>query len=97
MGRIQKLVTFKMEEKQLHDLDRSVKSLGYNGRTEFLRQAIREHVHREKLKQKLLEDLKSYYSKPKKHLSAKEYRKHREESARAVAKKFNIDLDESLL
>jgi len=48
------LVTFKMEHDFLEDVDRTVKSAGFQNRTEFIRNALREKVEEVKLKQAMM-------------------------------------------
>tara|TARA_Y100000310_G_C20452054_1_gene701242 strand:- start:573 stop:833 length:261 start_codon:yes stop_codon:yes gene_type:complete len=48
------LVTFKMEHDFLKDVDDTVKSAGFQNRTEFIRNALREKVEELKLKQAMM-------------------------------------------
>ena len=48
------LVTFKMEHDFLKDVDKTVKSAGFQNRTEFIRNALREKVEEVKLKQAMI-------------------------------------------
>ena len=48
------LVTFKMEHDFLEDVDKTVKSAGFQNRTEFIRNALREKVEEVKLKQAMI-------------------------------------------
>ena len=48
------LVTFKMEHDFLKDVDETVKSAGFQNRTEFIRNALREKVEEIKLKQAMM-------------------------------------------
>jgi len=49
------LVTFKMEQGFLKDVDETVKMAGFQNRTEFIRAALREKVEGIKLKQAMME------------------------------------------
>lgn len=49
------LVTFKMEHDFLEDVDQTAKSAGFQNRTEFIRNALREKVEEVKLKQAMIE------------------------------------------
>ncbi len=49
------LVTFKMEDTLLKDVDKTSKAAGFHNRTEFIRAALREKVEEVKLKQAMLE------------------------------------------
>lgn len=48
------LVTFKMEHDLLKEVDRTAKSAGFQNRTEFIRNALREKVEEVKLKQAMM-------------------------------------------
>ena len=48
------LVTFKMEHDFLEDVDKTAKSAGFQNRTEFIRNALREKVEEVKLKQAMI-------------------------------------------
>lgn len=48
------LVTFKMEHDFLEEVDQTVKSAGFQNRTEFIRNALREKVEEVKLKQAMI-------------------------------------------
>ena len=49
------LVTFKADEKFLEDVDTTVKIAGFNSRTEFIREALRDKIEEVKLKQAMFE------------------------------------------
>ncbi|MFH2020417.1 MAG: ribbon-helix-helix domain-containing protein [archaeon] len=49
------LVTFKMEQGFLEDVDITAKTAGFQNRTEFIRAALREKVEEVKLKQAMIE------------------------------------------
>ncbi|MEK6857084.1 MAG: ribbon-helix-helix domain-containing protein [Nanoarchaeota archaeon] len=48
------LVTFKMEKNFLEEVDATVKNSGFQSRTEFIRNALREKVEELKLKQAMM-------------------------------------------
>jgi len=48
------LVTFKMEHDFLEEVDKTAKSAGFQNRTEFIRNALREKVEEVKLKQAMM-------------------------------------------
>lgn len=48
------LVTFKMEHNFLEDVDKTAKSAGFQNRTEFIRNALREKVEEVKLKEAMM-------------------------------------------
>ena len=45
------LITFKMESSFLKEVDDAANSAGYQSRTEFIREALREQVEKTRLKQ----------------------------------------------
>ncbi len=49
------LVTFKMEQDFLNDVDKTAKSTGFQSRTEFIRAALREKIDEIKLKKAMME------------------------------------------
>ena len=60
------LVTFKMEHDFLADIDKTVKSAGFQNRTEFIRAALREKVDAVKLKEAMIALSKLRGKAPKK-------------------------------
>lgn len=48
------LVTFKMEQDFLNDVDQTSQSAGFQNRTEFIRAALREKIEEVKLKQAMI-------------------------------------------
>ncbi|MFH1510313.1 MAG: ribbon-helix-helix domain-containing protein [Candidatus Woesearchaeota archaeon] len=52
---VTELVTFKMEHGFLEEIDRTVRVAGFQNRTEFIRQALREKVQDVKIGQVMLE------------------------------------------
>jgi metal-responsive CopG/Arc/MetJ family transcriptional regulator len=48
------LVTFKMEHDFLEEVDRTAKSAGFQNRTEFIRNALREKVEEVRMKQAMI-------------------------------------------
>ena len=48
------LVTFKMEHELLEDVDKTSKMAGYQNRTEFIRNALREKIEEIKLNQAMI-------------------------------------------
>lgn len=47
------MITLKLEQKFLTDIDNTVKQCRYHNRTEFIRQALREKIEKEELKHSL--------------------------------------------
>ncbi|MFH0875329.1 MAG: ribbon-helix-helix domain-containing protein [archaeon] len=60
------LVTFKMEQDFLEDVDNTAKKAGFQNRTEFIRSALREKVEEVKLRQAMIDLSKLRGKAPKK-------------------------------
>ena len=60
------MITVKMDNKFLEDIDSVVKKEGYQNRTEFIRAALREKVDEVKLKKAMIELSKLKGKSPKK-------------------------------
>lgn len=52
---VTEMITLKMDDRFLGDIDAIVKKEGYQNRTEFIRNALREKVEESKLKQAMME------------------------------------------
>ena len=81
------MITLKLEDKFLKDIDTIVKKEGYQNRTEFIRNALREKVDETKLKQAMLE-ISHLKGASKKKTTEEEYERVREEVAQEICKKF---------
>lgn len=84
------MITLKLEDKFLAEIDAIVKSEAYKNRTEFIRAALREKVDQNKLRQvreelsKLRGSLKQY------HTTDEDLERIREEVGREYLNKFNL-------
>ena len=81
------LVTFKMEHDFLVDVDKTVKSAGFQNRTEFIRNALREKVEEVKLKQAMM-TLSKLRGKASRKTSNEERAKIREKVFQEFEKKI---------
>ena len=81
------LVTFKADEKFLEDVDTTVKIAGFNSRTEFIREALRDKIEEVKLKQAMFE-LGKLRGKASKKTTDDEREKIREKVFEEFEKKF---------
>jgi len=81
------LVTFKMEHDFLEDVDRTAKSAGFQNRTEFIRNALREKVEEVKLKQAMM-TLSKLRGKAPRKTTDKERAKIREKVFQEFEKKI---------
>ncbi|MFH0798542.1 MAG: ribbon-helix-helix protein, CopG family [Candidatus Woesearchaeota archaeon] len=83
------LVTFKMDDKFLEEVDETVKAAGYQNRTELIRAALREKVDDIKLKKAMKEVSKMWGKAPRKTTNS-DIEKVREKVAREFEKKFSF-------
>ncbi len=84
------MITLKLEDQFLRDIDRIVKEEGYKNRTEFLRRAIREKVEETRLKEAELQIYKLLGSSKKKITKA-EYEHMRKEGIKKLANKLGLE------
>ena len=81
------LVTFKMKHDFLDEVDKTAKSAGFQNRTEFIRNALREKVDEAKLKQVMME-IAHLKGASKKKTSDEEYEKIREMAFEEISNKL---------
>lgn len=81
------LVTFKMEDTFLEDVDTTAKIAGFHNRTEFIRTALREKIEDVKLKQAMLE-LGKLRGQAKRKTTDEEREKIREKVFEEFERKF---------
>lgn len=86
------LVSFKIQDSILKEIDNLLSPLHFNNRTEFIREAIREKLHDIEA-EAFRKELKKFKGAAKTKTSYKEERRIREEVGREYAKKFGIKLD----
>ena len=79
------MITLKLEDKFLKDIDTIVKKEGYQNRTEFIRNALREKVEETKLKQAMLE-ISHLKGASKKKTTEEEYERARAKAFEEVYK-----------
>ncbi len=79
------LVTFKMEHNFLEEVDKTVKTAGFQNRTEFIRNALREKVEEIKLKEAMMQ-IAYLKGISKKKTSEKEYEKIRKRAFEELSK-----------
>ncbi len=51
---VTEMITLKLEQKFLEEIDKVVRSLHYHNRTEFIRNALREKIEQTKMKEAML-------------------------------------------
>lgn len=81
------MITLKLEEKFLDNIDKIVKKEGYQSRTEFIRNALREKVDETKLKETMRE-LAHLKGAAKKKTTEEEYERVREMAFEEISKKL---------
>ena len=81
------MITLKLEDKFLKEIDNTVEEQGYQNRTEFIRNALHEKLDANKLKKAMLEVAK-FKGISKKRTTDKEYERIREKAFEELSKKF---------
>lgn len=84
---VTEMITLKFESNFLKQIDGHIYSKGYQSRTEFIRNAIREKIEEEQTKENL-KKLAALYGSSKRKTSEKEYEKMREEGFKNFEKNF---------
>ena len=85
---VTELVTFKMEHEFLEYVDQTVKSAGFQNRTEFIRTALREKVEEVKLKEAMIA-LSKFRGKAPKKTTDEERRITREQVSKELLAEFD--------
>ena len=81
------MITVKLEDIFLNDIDSIVKNEGYQNRTEFIRNALREKIEEIKLRKAMLE-LAYLKGSAKKKMTEESYEKIRAKAFEEISKKF---------
>lgn len=81
------MITLKLEDIFLNDLDSIVKNEGYQNRTEFIRNALREKIEEIKLKKAMME-LAHFKGSVKKKTNEETYEKMRARAFEELSKKL---------
>ena len=81
------MITLKLEDSFLDNIDNIVKKEGYQSRTEFIRNALREKVEASKLKEAMME-LSKLKGASKKKTSDEELERIREKAFDEIDKKL---------
>jgi len=84
---VTEMITVKLEDTFLEDIDRIVKKEGYQNRTEFIRAALRERIEKIKLKDAMM-SLAPLRGAAKKKTSEKEYEDIRKRAFEEISKKI---------
>ena len=84
---VTEMITVKMEDKFLKEIDSIVKKEGYQNRTEFIRNALREKLEESKLKEAMLE-IAHLKGASKKRTTEKEYEDIRKRAFKELSKKI---------
>ena len=81
------MITVKLEDVFLNDIDIIVKNAGYQNRTEFIRNALREKIEEIKLKKAMME-LAHLKGSVKKKMTEESYEKIRARAFEEISKKL---------
>ena len=81
------MITVKLEDIFLNDIDSIVKNEGYQNRTEFIRNALREKIEEIKLKKAMME-LAHFKGSAKKKTTEENYEKIRAKAFEEISKKL---------
>jgi len=81
------MITVKMEDKFLKSIDKFVEKSGYQNRTEFIRNTLREKLEESELKEAMIQ-LSKLRGKASKKTSDKEFETIREKAFEELTKKF---------
>ncbi|HCI03978.1 TPA: hypothetical protein DE059_03550 [Candidatus Peribacteria bacterium] len=84
---VTEMISLKLEDSFLDNVDEIVKKEGYQSRTEFIRNALREKVEAAKLRQAMLE-ISHLKGASKKKTSDKELERIREKAFEEIDKKL---------
>lgn len=84
---VTEMITLKLEDIFLNDLDSIVKNEGYQNRTEFIRNALREKIEEIKLKKAMME-LAHLKGSVKNKMSEETYEKMRSRAFEELSKKL---------
>ena len=81
------MITVKLEGKFLADIDTVVKKSGYQNRTEFIRNALREKVEEARIKEAMIQ-ISHLKGASKKKTPVRDYEKLREKAFEALSKQI---------
>lgn len=84
---VTEMITIKLEDMFLLDIDSIVKKEGYQNRTEFIRNALREKVEEAKLRE-AMKEIAHLKGAAKKKTSDGDYEKIREKAFEELSKKL---------
>ena len=84
---VTEMITVKMDNVFLGEVDKVVKNEGYQNRTEFIRNALREKIEEIKLKKAMME-LAHLKGSAKKKTTEKDYEKIRAKAFDEISKKL---------
>lgn len=84
---VTEMITLKLDNVFLKDVDNIVKNEGYQNRTEFIRNALREKLEEIKLKRAMLE-LAHFKGSIKKKTKEEDYEKIRAKAFEEISKKL---------
>ena len=81
------MITLKLEDKFLKEIDKFVSANRYQNRTEFIRNALREKIEEAKLKEAMMQ-IAHLKGASKKKITEEEYERAREKAFEEISKKL---------
>ena len=81
------MITLKLETKFLKSIDNIVRKEGYQSRTEFIRNALRQKIEEEKLRE-FMSEMHKIKGASKKKISDEDYEIVREKAFEELSRKF---------
>jgi len=84
---VTEMITVKMDDAFLGEVDRTVKNEGYQNRTEFIRNALREKIDEIKIKRAMIE-LAHLKGSAKKKINEEDYEKIRAKAFDEISRKL---------
>jgi len=85
-------ISFKLQEDIVKTMDKLIKPLHFNNRTEFIREAIREMIWKVEA-EITIKKLEKFKGAAKVHVTDAQFEKTRERVGREYAEKWGIKLD----
>lgn len=86
------IVSFKLHEGILKKIDNLLRPLHFSNRTEFIREAVREKLHKIET-EKFMKRLAKFKGAAKTRVSDERLHEIRDEVAKEYAKKFGVELN----
>jgi len=86
------IVSFKLHEGILRKIDGLLRPLNFSNRTEFIREAVRDKLHKIETEM-FMKKLAKFKGSATRKISDEEYERNREKAFRELAGEFGVKLD----